>query len=490
MPPSETSRLLPLAQDSNSRDEENVERGKRSHRPTFLLVTCLCILSIFVGNLWGRPTRPVVEPPKDLAVDNIRLMEMWELWQSSLHKAKQAWNETPVAHAKPAEWADGVTKEVSKDWKQAEQKVNGTLATIGAPEMLNETKEWFRNAWESTSAEAHGVWTQMGEKESTWWDRTVHNEKEWFNHTLVHLRKFGSRIQTWWDRTLHRVGDEEQTIQGNFESWWQNATLEEKQWWNNTVAASLQFENNAENRSKAWWEGVEDNTVNFEHKSVERTKALWNRTVEDVEDVEHSAAGKISLWWKFTRAATSKEWEKLSDTERRWWNATQVWFHDHRKNANKGQEPLLYHNSSMAYVRLFSGYGWADHSSDYFLYQTGLDAQINQAYCAVASVAALLNSYRPSIMDALPHDPIYDPHPYATQDSLLKNECVNKHVITHNDTWDGVFHAPGGLSLEQTRKLLMCHLSNEINATVKAVHVDANESGIEDTVRRAASRAA
>jgi Phytochelatin synthase len=163
-------------------------------------------------------------------------------------------------------------------------------------------------------------------------------------------------------------------------------------------------------------------------------------------------------------------------------------------------------------------------SRDYFLLQQGLDAQKNQAYCAVATAAAILNSLRhataasrwsrqnssssttttstthhPLFLDvSLPVDFEYDPYPYATQDDLF-NECTSRTVIAdhHDDDegkgagadFDGILAAPYGLGLLQTKALLECHLllnhdgkdnKNDGNTfsdshwTVEAHHVDSS----------------
>lgn len=108
---------------------------------------------------------------------------------------------------------------------------------------------------------------------------------------------------------------------------------------------------------------------------------------------------------------------------------------------------------------LTNGYGWFDFSKDFFMMQAGLDAQINQAYCAVASSAALLNSLKNDV--TLPIDPIYSPYQYATQKGLLNNSCVNNNVVRFNSTFDGIWNPPYGLSLVGTKRLLECHLPDD-----------------------------
>ena len=135
---------------------------------------------------------------------------------------------------------------------------------------------------------------------------------------------------------------------------------------------------------------------------------------------------------------------------------------------NVVDESLLYLNSTFAFTLLADEYGWYDLSRDFFIMQQGWDVQENQAYCALATAAAILNSLRGMV--TLPLDPWYDPHYYATQNGLF-NKCTNKNVILRNTTFDGIFAAPFGLSLDQTEALLKCHLPSN-GWSVDTRHVD------------------
>ena len=156
---------------------------------------------------------------------------------------------------------------------------------------------------------------------------------------------------------------------------------------------------------------------------------------------------------------------------------------------------VLYHAHQSAFGLLYdstksSNNYLSEYSLDYFLLNAGgFDAQVNQAYCAVATVAAVLNSlkYAKRFRDAgditgwsfdLPVDPRYDPYPYATQQDVLMSDCVWNTVIEHGDhtdggehggNVDGIFKPPYGLSLEQSGKLLKCHTSEEWDVTVQEV---------------------
>lgn len=153
-------------------------------------------------------------------------------------------------------------------------------------------------------------------------------------------------------------------------------------------------------------------------------------------------------------------------------------------NAHQSAFGLLYDSSKSSNNYL------SEFSLDYFLLNSGgFDAQINQAYCAVATVAAVLNSlkYAKRFRDVgdlsgwsfdLPIDPRYDPYPYATQQDILAGDCVWNTVVEHGDgtdsdehggNVDGIFKPPYGLSLEQSGKLLSCHTSDEWVVTVQEV---------------------
>lgn len=155
---------------------------------------------------------------------------------------------------------------------------------------------------------------------------------------------------------------------------------------------------------------------------------------------------------------------------------------------------LLYHAHEAAFLLLYdaaarssSGSRLSEYSLDYFLLNTGgFDAQINQAYCAVATVAAVLNSLRYtkrfqekeedltwSFTFHLPVDPVYAPYPYATQTDILASDCVRATVIEHGDGDEhatGLLAPPYGLTLEQSAKLLACHTSD--GWVVRAQEVD------------------
>ena len=122
-------------------------------------------------------------------------------------------------------------------------------------------------------------------------------------------------------------------------------------------------------------------------------------------------------------------------------------------------------------------------ATHYFFYNSGLDVQINQAYCAVASAAAVLNSLRfmhprSEVGVDIPTDSTYAPYSYATQMDLF-GPCTSKHVVssagaTSFEGWgsDSIMSFPYGLSLEQTAGLLRCHLNATAGWSVTTQQLD------------------
>ncbi len=134
------------------------------------------------------------------------------------------------------------------------------------------------------------------------------------------------------------------------------------------------------------------------------------------------------------------------------------------------KKPLIYLNRLDAYALLMDASPGmstiSQYSSDFFLISSGLDAQMNQAYCGTATAVAVLNSLRflkvanGNGVD-IPVDPIYDPYPYATQEDIF-GDCTKAHVISHTGGGpgvDGILTPPFGLSMAQVVELLRCHLS-------------------------------
>lgn len=136
------------------------------------------------------------------------------------------------------------------------------------------------------------------------------------------------------------------------------------------------------------------------------------------------------------------------------------------------KKPIVYLSNVDAYSYLLDTSTMiptiSQYSNDFFLISSGLDSQINQAYCGVASVVAILNSLR-FIKTAeeddgvdVPVDPNFDPYPYATQTDVFNN-CTKQTVISHTGGgpgMDGLLTPPYGLNMDQVSKLLQCHLQS------------------------------
>jgi hypothetical protein len=138
--------------------------------------------------------------------------------------------------------------------------------------------------------------------------------------------------------------------------------------------------------------------------------------------------------------------------------------------ASTKPRPLVYLTHPGAYALLMDSStavtSISDYSNDFFLISSGLDAQINQAYCGVATAVAIVNSLRfIKVADGddgvdVPTDPVYQPYPYATQVDIF-NDCTKANVISNvggGPGIDGILTPPYGLNMEQVASLLECHL--------------------------------
>jgi hypothetical protein len=147
---------------------------------------------------------------------------------------------------------------------------------------------------------------------------------------------------------------------------------------------------------------------------------------------------------------------------------------DTNPKQNEPLQKLIYLNHSKAFEMLLSH----DESSseDFYYYQQGWEAQVNQAHCAVASSAAILNSLRGKI--SLPQDEVYIPYLWATQYDLLMNECVQHSVGVPIDD-NGFPYLYMGIGMAQVKRLLDCHLAEQ-NYDVEVFHVDPQTMTVDD----------
>lgn len=126
------------------------------------------------------------------------------------------------------------------------------------------------------------------------------------------------------------------------------------------------------------------------------------------------------------------------------------------------------------------------YSADYFWLQQGFEAQVNQAYCGVATVTTVMNSFSTSDL-ALPIDyDYYDPYPYATQNDVF-SDCVTNTVVYTDDDFDGIFAIPFGLGMGQVEALMKCFFpaaaagANKRHWRVTATHVDPSLVTVDQT---------
>ena len=138
-------------------------------------------------------------------------------------------------------------------------------------------------------------------------------------------------------------------------------------------------------------------------------------------------------------------------------------------------EPLFL-NDTDAYMFLLDPNGGFEYSGHYFLLQQGFEAQVNQAYCGVATATTVLNSFRNEI--DLPVDYEYDPYPYATQQDIFE-DCVTNKVVYYTDEFDGILAAPYGLGMGQITALLNCFFSDQAKWRVKATHLDPSKVSLD-----------
>lgn len=137
----------------------------------------------------------------------------------------------------------------------------------------------------------------------------------------------------------------------------------------------------------------------------------------------------------------------------------------------------VFMNDTASFKYLLDSKGSFRYSKDYFLLQRGFDAQINQAYCGVASVVTVLNSFKQAIH--LPIDFEYDPYQYATQADVF-DECVTRTVVIHDDEFDGILAAPFGLGMSQVEAMLACFFRPEEGWEVEAIHLDPSRISVDE----------
>lgn len=418
-------------------------------------------------------------------------------WNNTEHKVS-GW----VNHSEHA-WNEFEHKEGEKigNWvKKTEHK-----ATDWLNDTEHEAAEWIENIehdldeFEHEEAEKIGDWMDKEERNAAnWYHNVTHDTTALINHTETAISRMkkeeSEKIRNWVAHTQQLLEETEHKAAGwlnnsehktvvwinGTEHYWDDVEHEEaekiRNWiqhtknvLNDTEQKALSWLNDTEFKTSAWMNHTEDILRDAEHKEENKIKDWIAHTEEILNETEHN-----TFTWINDTEYKASEWvvhteHLLNDTE----HNTSMWLNRSEHNTlewwndiihGKKSDLLIYMNTSSAYKLLLDGVKHGEYALDYFLIQEGFDAQINQAYCAVATSAAIINSYRGMI--DLPVDSFYDPYPYATQSDLFNN-CTNQFVIHKNESYDGIFLAPGGLGMAQTKALLECHLeSPTFNITV------------------------
>mmetsp|Transcript_23458 Transcript_23458/g.34619 ORF Transcript_23458/g.34619 Transcript_23458/m.34619 type:complete len:759 (-) Transcript_23458:272-2548(-) len=416
---------------------------------------------------------------------------------------------------KAAEWMQHMEHDLNdtehKEAKEIGNWINNTehKAAIWVNDTEHKTGKWVEDLehdldeFEHTEAEKIGDWMNNSEHEAAnLFNNAKHGTSEWINHTehaLNRMKKEESKkIRDWISHTQHLLNETEHKMASLLKDKEQETSV----WINGTEHYWSELEHEEAEKIRRWINHTHELLDDTEHKAfswlndTEYKTSVWiNHTEHVLSDVEHEEEEKIKDWidhteqmlnetennaftWLNDTEDKASEWvahteHLLNATEHNassWFNTTEhktfEWWNDviHGKKSDL----LIYMNSSSAYRLLLDGAKHGEYAQDYFLIQQGLDTQINQAYCAVAASSAIINSYRGDVDP--PVDSVYDPYPYATQSDLFNN-CTNQFVIHKNETYDGIFLAPGGLGMPQTKALLECYLKASL-FNITTYHLD------------------
>ncbi len=326
-----------------------------------------------------------------------------------------------VKPMKASRWRDDETSSSSSALESSSSSASSASTVIVEDEQFLQWEEWKH---EITSKRLKADMTDGG-------DATTDDLELQYDSQVQNWSGGGTNVTTTTSNATATVPTSTTSTANAtaFDRWWSNATQLEKEWWEKT-----------RHILHSWEETV-----------VDHTKQAWNETHDHVQDwweQQHGNKTKASFASVVATTTTTTWVSPFTDLEST--------HREERKEINY-YDTLHYMNTSLAYSFLFYN-GNLQHSQHYFTFQQGWDVQINQAYCGVASAAALLNSLVSHNPTILPIDPVYAPYPYATQANLLLTQCVNTHVIRANATFSGVLAAPYGLSLYQVQALLQCYL--------------------------------
>ena len=401
-------------------------------------------------------------------------------------------------HAEEAkEWAQEATSETGQWVGNATEKTTKKAGHM-AQDAANSTQHWMKNAtskttkWAKDEEEKTKEWTEH-EANSTghWIDDEAEKTKKWVgqeskeaghwigeeaNKTGRWIGEESREAGDWFKKESERTGeaaggaghwagDEAKDV----EEWLRKEGNVTEHWVGDEVKRSCEWIGDEAESSKKWFERESNVTERWISEEA-KDSANWFR----------KEARETGIWFKKEENVTGNWVKKQSNRTVHWFEAdaeaVRIWWNNITHRDRIQDESLVYFNTTAAFTLLVDGYGWYDSSRDFFTYQEGFDTQENQAYCALAAAAAVVNSFRGFV--ALPTDPVYKPYPYATQNSIF-NECTDKTVIVRNTTFDGVLASPGGLNLDQTKSLLECNLPKD-GWSVEAHHVDPSFVSLDD----------
>jgi hypothetical protein len=183
---------------------------------------------------------------------------------------------------------------------------------------------------------------------------------------------------------------------------------------------------------------------------------FWNRnTNNDVSQYDQILGQKFILWWESAHDYERDFWDLTIDEmnvsswfasipkesqDMPWWNASRKLM---EKQKTEKKQDITYLTSLQGSKMLSPNFA----AKRLIEYQPGCDTQVNEAYSAVASAAAVLNLLRASFLSS--------GYTYKTQYGILADRCVQQKV-THTNDLDPKLAA--GLGMQQTQVLLECLL--------------------------------
>lgn len=503
---------VPLTGHVASRNVETNPKVRHDLRAVILafslgVVVVVCMAAVFLVlpfNSTNTANDGIVVPHEQSILPSV---EIWDEWKDEMvHAAAQAFqnNDDSSFLLLQEWWGESATETVQNWWNNVAESTSHLVQ-----EDSHQTSEWIKKKgqeageWVGSTAQRTQHFAQEGEnatgeflegaanktehvakktgtKAGQWIGEEAEKTKELGNTTEHWVGKESNQAGAWVKQEAKRAGEETE----NAARWVGDEARSAGEW---IVKEGNATEHVVAHDTEQGAEWMEEETKRGAHGTAEWFKKESNATEHWItKEAQESArwfekeANETGNWVKKEGNTTGQWFKKQSNRTVHWWEADteaiRIWWHNVTRRNKVQDETLVYFNTTAAFALLVSGYGWYDSSRDFFAYQQGFDAQENQAYCSVASAAAVINSFRGRL--DLPVDPLYKPYPYATQDSLF-NECTDEKVTVHNATFDGLLVAPGGLNLDQTKSLIECNLPST-GWDVEATHVDPAQVTLDD----------